>query len=75
VASCLGLLVVFFLARGSRSALVLARFAHALGLLYSLVGLVGEDRSSKLLGLAILQSLLVLALFSPALERHVHVRR
>ena len=75
VASSLGALVVFFLARGSRSALVLARFGHVLGLLYSLVGLAGDDRSSKLLGLAILQALVVLVLFSPALERHVHARR
>lgn len=54
---------------------MLARFAHVLGLLYAIVGLAAEDRSSKLVGLAILQALLVLVLFSPALERYVRDRR
>jgi hypothetical protein len=74
VAASLSALLVFFLARGSRSALLLARFAHLLGLLYSIGGLAA-DRSSKLLGLAILQALLVIVLFSPALERYVLERR
>jgi hypothetical protein len=75
VAAGLGVIVVFFLARGSRSALVLARFAHVLGLLYSVVELGGAGITSKVLGLAILQALVVLVLFSPALERFVYARR
>jgi hypothetical protein len=73
VAASLSALLVFFLARGSprRSC---SRFAHLLGLLYSIGGLAA-DRSSKLLGLAILQALLVIVLFSPALERYVLERR
>ncbi|MGH2997235.1 MAG: hypothetical protein ACRDN6_10125 [Gaiellaceae bacterium] len=74
VAVALSALVVFFLARGSYSALRLARFAHVLGLLYALGGLVAE-RSSKVAGLAVLQALIVVVLFSPALERHIRPRR
>jgi hypothetical protein len=70
VAVSFSALLVFFLARGSRGALLLGRFAHLLGLVYSLTGLVG-DRGSKLLGLAILQVLIVVVLFSPSLERYV----
>jgi hypothetical protein len=69
VAAALSALVVFFLARGSYTALGIARFAHVLGGLYALGGGVAA-RSPKLLGLAILQALLVALLFSPALERH-----
>jgi|SRR4051794_6833022 hypothetical protein len=69
VAVAFSALVVFFLARGSFTALGLARFAHMLGGLYALIdGIL--DREPKLLGLAILQLLLVALLFSPALERH-----
>jgi hypothetical protein len=69
VAVALSALLVFFIARGSYTALGIARFAHLLGGLYALVdGLASRD--SKLVGLAILQFLLVALLFSPALERH-----
>ena len=69
VAVALSVLVVFFLARGSYTALGLARFAHLLGGLYALGDGIAA-RNEKLLGLAILQLLLVGLLFSPALERH-----
>jgi hypothetical protein len=69
VAVALSALLVFFIARGSYTALGIARFAHLLGGLYALGdGLASQD--TKLLGLAILQLLLVGLLFSPALERH-----
>jgi hypothetical protein len=69
VAVALSALLVLFIARGSYTALGIARFAHLLGGLYALVdGFLAHD--TKLLGLAILQLLLVALLFSPALESH-----
>ena len=78
VAAALATLLVFFVARGSRTALRLAWFAHGLGFVLALANAGFDGRSfgfsPKALGLAILQAFLLLLVTAPSLERYCGLR-
>jgi hypothetical protein len=78
VAAALSMLLVFFILRGSRTALRLAWFAHGLGLVLAVGTTFFDGRafafSPKALGLAILQAFLLLLVTAPSLERYCGVR-
>ena len=78
VAASLSTLLVFFIARGSRTALRLAWFAHGLAFVFALATAAFDGRvfafSPKALGLAILQVFLLLLVTAPSLERYCGLR-
>jgi hypothetical protein len=70
-----GLLILFFMVRGSRTAWRIAQFAAIFGVLAAafgwIVGPTGLDFEPKFLALLALQAVAIGALTSPSVARHV----